>query len=193
MPREVGWEWKTTGWFVEPQNARELMSTLGSIGVYSGGQMFAWRGMPSADYTLESSLQRQLRPRAAEKEVRQKEREYIRAARDWGLGIQLTGHVDDLQLLSDLQHYGVPTRLLDFTSNPMTALWFAFQKPTSSTVAQTGVLMALNVTKWQTYSTVAGPTELASWSSLGDPLGHRITNALSMGAPFVLNSASPYE
>ena len=167
------------------------MSTLGSIGVYSGGQRFAWRGMSSADYSHTSSIQRGLKRRASEDEVRLKEIATIKDARAWGLGIQPTGHVDDLPLLSDLLHYGVPTRLLDFTSNPMTAMWFACQKPSTANFAQSGVLLALNVTKWKTYSTVAGPAELASWDALDDPLGHRLNSALSIGEPFLLGSANP--
>jgi hypothetical protein len=167
------------------------MSTLGSIGVYSGGQRFAWRGMASADYTLSSSLQRQLGNLVTEGDVRLEEVKSIREARAWGLGVQSTGHVDDLQLLSDLQHYGVATRLLDFTSNPMTALWFACQAPKSRDVAQSGLLLALNVTKLQTYSTVAGPAGLASWDAIGDPLGHRLSYALQASKPFILESANP--
>ena len=188
MPREVGWEWDTTGWWVKPRNSREVMAMIGSIGVYSTGQQFAWRGMASADYPLVSSLHRHVG--GSEADVRAAELEMIKEAREWGLGTHPTGKVDDLQLLSDLQHYGIATRLIDVSSNPMTALWFACQQPRDSRVAKSGLLLATNITGWRRLSTVADPTGVYQGQS-GTQQGARLDSALQHPEPFVVESASP--
>lgn len=163
------------------------MAVMGSIGVYSTGQRFGWRGLSSADFNLTSSLHR--RVAGDEESVRNAELEILREARDWGLGNHPTGRVDDLQLLSDLQHFGVPTRLIDMTSNPMTALWFACQ-PAPAGVAKSGLLLALNVTGWPRLSTV-GTAGGMSWSGTDDPEGERLRERLADGRPFVLESGAP--
>jgi hypothetical protein len=191
----AGRGWKSTGWYVEPRNSRDVMSILGAIGVYSSGQSFAWRGMSSSDYAVTSSLSRSLGVRAEEADVREAELALLREARSWGLGVGEAAYVDDLQLLSDLQHYGISTRLVDFTSNPMTALWFACQEPTQPpgarprSVAKSGVLLALNITKFRHFNTVArgNPT----WAAVEDPSGYQLETALSEVEPFVVRAVNP--
>ena len=184
MSREVGWEWKTTGWWVRPKTARDVMSMIGSIGVYSTGQQFAWRGMSSADHLLSSSLHRVTG--GGEDEVREAELATIAEARSWGLGTHATGQVDDLQLLSDLQHFGISTRLIDVSSNPMTALWFASQPATSLT--KSGLLLALNVTNWPRLSTVSAEM---TYARVADPLAARLRFQLEQASPFVVESGNP--
>lgn len=194
-----GMLWKGTGWYVQPKSARDVMRLLGGIGVYSTGQRFAWRGMSSVDFRLQSSLHRHLGISASESDVRAAEVDLLARAREWGLGVTETGHVDDLQLLADLQHYEIPTRLIDFTSNPMTALWFACQKAPESIeieggerrVARSGVLLALNITKWPRHTSVGDPHRGVTWDYLGDPRGATLKRALGLGVPFVVEQSIP--
>jgi hypothetical protein len=168
------------------------MSVLGSIGVFSSGQRFAWRGMSSADFDLRSSLHRRLGARASEAQVRRAELDILQRARSWGLGVTANGPVDDLQLLADLQHFGVPTRLIDFTSNPMTALWYACQASSDPKVARSGLLLALDVAKWRVVDSVAAPIG-KTYGGLTDPTGNALATALADAAPFVVRSVIPNE
>lgn len=189
--------WKNTGWYVNPRSAREVMRVLGGIGVYSAGQRFAWRGMSSSDFRLQSSLHRKLGLQAAEEDVRVAEVEILTRARSWGLGVTETGHVDDLQLLADLQHYGVPTRLIDFTNNPMTALWFACQDAPivggddDRRVSRSGVVVALNVTKWSRKTSVGDPYGGLTWDHVENPMGATLKQALDREEPFVVDQSVP--
>lgn len=189
MVGQSGQVWKYPGWYVVPNDARAVMSLVGSIGSYSAGQQFAWRGMSSADHNLNSSLQRKLGYHAKESHVRAAEQSILTEARSWGLGIGDTDFQDDLQLLADLQHFGVPTRLIDFTSNPMTALWFACLDSKTPGVTRSGLLLALNVTKWKTYQSIgeAYPDDDADTPASGRTLAH----ALSTQQPFIVQSSHP--
>ncbi|WP_167309616.1 FRG domain-containing protein [Terrimesophilobacter mesophilus] len=130
------------------------MAVIGSIGVYNQASRFAWRGMSSSDHNLNSSLQRLVAVEPTEEVVRRLEVSILQEARNWGLGYGDTDYRDDLQLLADLQHFSVPTRMIDFTSNPMTALWFACQRSKEDKKAKGGVVLALNVTGWKNYQSV---------------------------------------
>jgi hypothetical protein len=182
--------WRNTGWYQEAKGSRDLFATIGSIGGYSSSANIAWRGLASADYSLVSSLQRG-HGSIGEESLRTRELRTLEAARNWGLGFGPGGWSSDLQLLADLQHYGTRTRLIDVTSNPMTALWFACQNPQPSgdrTLSEDGVLLAINTLGWRRIGRAMPAT---SYSAVEKPLTWELEEALREQLPFVVESLTP--
>jgi hypothetical protein len=97
------------------------------------GTRFAWRGVADADWPLHSALVRRyikrFRAFPSEAQLRALEQEVIDEARAWNLDWHAAGgRLSALELLAAMQHFEVPSRMLDFTFNPMIALWFAVEK-----------------------------------------------------------------
>jgi hypothetical protein len=85
-----------------------------------------WRGQADADFGLSSSLFRKALELHSMHELNEKrlgdlENEIILHARDCGLGRGM----NNLELLRALQHYRIPTRLIDVSREPLSASWFA--------------------------------------------------------------------
>lgn len=165
---DSGQRWVDKGWFLEAGTGRDLFQAIGAIGGARSKTRFAWRGMSSIDYDLVSSLQRTT-GFTAEADLREEELRILSEAREWGLGYGVGGWATDHQLLADLQHYGTATRLIDVTSNPMTALWFACQTPVRAMgeeMSDDGVLLAINIDSWTRF----GRSHSASTpASVNDP------------------------
>lgn len=179
--------WRNTGWYLSPLSAGALMADIASIGAYSEHATFAWRGMRSIDYAYSSSLQRPY-PGATEANLRAAEMRLLAEARSWGLGYGAGGWSSDLQLLADLQHYGTSTRLIDVTSDPMTALWFACQEVADPGHAKSGVLVAIDTAGWDRF----GKSQPAqSRSAVNNPISWELESALNVASPFVVNSLNP--
>ncbi|NCT91938.1 FRG domain-containing protein [Cellulomonas sp. APG4] len=99
----------------------------GSAGGLPVGDKVVYRGQSHADFGLTSSLYRLCRKAlpsgVAEKRLAEVEAKVLAAMRSEGLGRRMS----DGQLLSVLQHHGVPTRLIDFSRGPLEALYFAVE------------------------------------------------------------------
>ncbi len=93
---------------------------------------YAYRGQEKAEWDVTSCAYRQLRPKPGddpeptlEQFIEYHENELIEPARRDGHGERDGRILHDLELLTDLQHYGARTCLIDFTYNFLIALWFA--------------------------------------------------------------------
>ncbi len=112
------WEGHIDSWASFQYEVNNLTSTYHD-------QHFVWRGQSDARWGLRSSLYRVLTEQRGapptEDQLVAAERKLLNLARiQW----RLDG-IPALQLFAQMQHVGVPTRLLDVTFNPLIAAWFA--------------------------------------------------------------------
>ena len=110
-----------------------------------GGRDVLYRGLASNDYKLSASLHRRMAG-SEEKPIQQSQ--FARAAQELVNQTKMEGHdreigeqATDLEILARLQHYGAATCLIDFTQNPLVALWFACQPSDNN---ENGKIVAIN-------------------------------------------------
>ncbi|KQS71336.1 hypothetical protein ASG41_20270 [Modestobacter sp. Leaf380] len=144
-----------SGWGHRADSQDEVFRAVSRIVTLSAHRRYVWRGCADSAFRVRSSLLRSLvvdeaEPLPDERLVRQHEVAMLREAREWGLGVESGTPASDLALLAQLQRHGLPTRLLDVTDNPMTALWSACEGADD----RPGVLMAFDVTALPTHDTV---------------------------------------
>ncbi|MEJ5913785.1 FRG domain-containing protein [Pseudokineococcus sp. 1T1Z-3] len=164
--------WLSSGWGYRPNGQDALLRAITRIGSLQAGRRYVWRGVADATWRVQSSLWRHLDKHApgdapySEQLARAAERDALRRAREWGLGLHGATHLPDLQLLASLQHHSLPTRLLDVTANPYTALWFACASDLGrDNVA--GALLAFDVTDLPVQRTIPLlPAEVMTWAAL---------------------------
>lgn len=103
----------------------QLQQAINDFGDAYQHEQFVWRGQADARWPLTSSLYRavagQLGRVPSETDLIAAERRLLHLARsEW----RLDG-IPALPLFAQMQHVGVPTRLIDATLNPLIASWFA--------------------------------------------------------------------
>lgn len=99
-------------------------------------QGMVYRGLKNSNWDLDASLYRCLKNKEANTS-RQNMSRFTEATNELIKKAAREGHdqkdgikMNDLQLLAELQHIGAATCLIDFTYNPLIALWFACRQVT---------------------------------------------------------------
>jgi FRG domain len=107
---------------------RDLVSEFVDIGGYRR-DAFLFRGMRSPQWRLESTFDRIYRHVEADRRTKlfyTLVASFRDACRNFGLPEEFCG--DDRRLIALGQHHGLPTRLLDWSSSPYIAAFFAYQE-----------------------------------------------------------------
>ena len=168
--------WNDKALLQDSASDAELLQAIGRISTYSTEARYVWRGQPDLDWTLNPGLVRRLDEQrrwngpVTESQLRGHEMQLLERARASGYGRT----IGEVELLAILQHHGAATRLLDVSSDPMVALWFAVENHTLQ--EKDGALFAINVSKAET---VRG-TEEMSWP---DILGQMDSKAVGFYSP----------
>ena len=176
------------------------VSDFGEWVAQHGKRGVLYRGLADSEYQLESSLYRRLQ--SPKREISQDI--FIRAL-DNLIKIakrekhdRKDGHVlSDLELLSNLQHYGAATCLIDFTRNPLIALWFACQPHHKTENGETnpadGKIVAVNANHPGKFGIAEGGEEIKKffsdkklWKWIPPKQNHRIVAQQSV---FVLGQS----
>lgn len=105
---------------IEPESWLDLHNELFGFPKFEGIERFrssfAYRGVDSAEFDLQTSLMRINNP-SMEHHLLRNFRKYTRS--------EIENNDNDWELLALAQHYGLPTRMLDWSFSPYVALHFA--------------------------------------------------------------------
>jgi hypothetical protein len=187
--------WVRSGWGKHVDSIDQLMLAVSRLGMNEIGRRFVWRGTSNYAWSIDSSIQRFMRERPglgdpqAESDVRLLERRVLAHARRWRLDV---GDSQDHELLSYLQHHGSPTRLLDVTTDPMVALWFASGRTTGERDVP-GVFFAFDVSDFPVVETATSRLRV-TYGSLSDRSWHLAQNledSEENASPFLVSPSNP--
>jgi hypothetical protein len=135
--------WSERGLLEPGGDAEHVLGKVARVTTWSTECRFVWRGHPDPDWKLHSALFQRIQQSDGappdEERLREVESALLRRAVRRDLGGDLD--TPELQRFAVLQHHGTATRLLDVTTDPMIALWFACADEVQS--HKQGVLFAI--------------------------------------------------
>ena len=116
------------------------------------GQSLLYRGLAYAGWEVESAAYRRIKkpggPQLFPEEISGVFKNYISQLLEKASMRNFRAHegneLSDLKLLARLQHYGAATCLIDFTQNPLVALWFACQEQLKDGAEQDGKVIVMD-------------------------------------------------
>lgn len=167
--------WDDTSLVQNSATDAELLQAISRISTYSTEARYVWRGQPDLRWTLNPGLVRRLSEQRrwngplTESQLRGYEMQLLERARAAGYGRT----IGEVELLAILQHHGAATRLLDVSSDPMVALWFAVE---NQALQETdGGLFAINISRAEP---IPG-TERRSWSDILEEMNPNVVGFYS--------------
>lgn len=192
--RKAGSTWRGASRFV----CWEIFSTITNMENLNATQNIVWRGQKDSTWRLMTNLQRYWEERnpglALDTARFKKEKDHLyREALRRGIGRTEIGTARTLHTFTELQHYGVPTHLLDVTEDALTALWFACQptrgqKDENGTNGEKdGILFAIDVSKMSFITTSHTEDELDKLTAQTKKVGTKTVTNL----PIYLKSHVP--
>lgn len=142
----------------KPKTLSEFMEIIESIQNNSG--LYLWyRGSSNSNYELIPSLYRH-RYKKSKIELAELEHQLMTQFRLRSIPYVKNNFNDPWDLTFFMQHYGIPTRLLDWTENPLTALHFALinsphirrKRENIIIYTQDAIVWVLNPREWNQFA-----------------------------------------